>query len=206
MVDPSTVLASAQKVDEALGLIGKMVAKLKRNPDAAAVKLGQALDEIAKTYQALDTAISSYLSLAIDEGALQSRSKVLLDMEGGALSTEVERGRGHCHVIGNIYFAHLDRWFARALKTEEYEEIRDVFYDLANADDDVFADMVSIAKQLEGEAETVLESLINGDLPAARQRVLDARRDLKPLRLSMSATMRRLYELKTEFVGLSGVA
>jgi hypothetical protein len=206
MLDPSTAIASAKKVDEALGLIGKVVAKLKRNPDAAAVKLAQALDEIAKTYQVLDTAISSYLSLAIDEGALQSKSKVLLDIEGGALSTDVERGRGHCHIIGNIYFQHLDRWFARALKSDEYEQIRNVFYELGNADDDVFAHMVAVAQGLEKEAEAVLESLIEGDLSAARQRVLSARSELKPLRLSISSTMRRLYELKTEFVGLSGVA
>ena len=154
-----------------------------RDPDLAAVKLGQALDEIAKTYQALDTAIASYLSLALDEGALQSKSKVLLDIEGGGLSTEVERGRGHCHVIGNIYVQHLDRWFARALKPNEYEEIRDVFYELGNADDDVFVHMVDVAQGLEKEAEAVLESLIKGDLPVARQRVLGARSELKPLRL-----------------------
>lgn len=206
MPDLSTALASAKQVDEALGLIGKLVAKLKRDPDAAAVKLGQALDEIAKTYQALDTAISNYLSLAIDDGALQSRSKVLLDIEGGGLSTEVERGRGHCHIIGNIYFQHLDRWFARVLKPDEYEEIRNVFHELGNADSDVFAHMVAVAQELEKEAGAVLESLIKGDMPDARQRVLNARGELKPLRVSISSTMRRLYELKTEFVGLSGVA
>ena len=45
-----------------------------------------------------------HLSLGIDDGALSKNAKLLLDIDGGSLATEVERGRGHCHKI-----EHSDR-------------------------------------------------------------------------------------------------
>lgn len=96
------------------------------------------LEEIGKTLQAVDQAISVFLSLGIDKAALQKNSKLLLDIESGGLSTAIERGRGHCHVIGNIYTTHLDRWFEQALKPDEYHIVQGVFAELGNADNDLF--------------------------------------------------------------------
>jgi hypothetical protein len=210
MPEPVTVLtiggavAAVKKIDEGLGLIAKVLDKLRAKPDIAAQKLAEALDEVAKTYQVLDGAISSYLSLGIDAGALEKNSKLLLDIEGGRLAADVERGRGHCHVIGNIYSQYLDKWLARVLKADEYQSLQRVFDDLGNADADVFADLTKVAGTLEGEAGKVLDLVTKGGLDQARQYVLEARNVLKPLRLAIAKTMRGLYELKTAFVEISG--
>jgi len=205
-MDVSTALVATKQVDDALGVLGKLLAKLKAKPDLAAQKLAQALEEIAKTYQMLEGAISSYLSLGIDQGVLEKNSKALLDIEGGALSTAVERGRGHCHVIGNIYHQYLDRWFRRILKHEEHESIRRVFERLANADDDVFRHLAKAASELESEAHEVLNLVIRGNVSGARHRVLRARDELTPLRLRISKTMQKLYRLKGQFIEISRVA
>lgn len=199
-------LGAAEQVDKALGLLAKLLGKLKAQPSIAAQKLAQTLEEIAKTYQVVDNAISEYLSLGIDQGALQANSKLLLDIEGGALTTEVERGRGHCHVIGNIYFVHLDRWFAEVFSQEDYDSTYQVFQDLGNADDDVFRLFLELVSELEKEAGEVLNMVIANKLDPARERVLQSRIALKPLRLNMSTTMQQLYNLKSEFIQISGVA
>lgn len=213
MPEPVTILAAssgavaaAKKVDDGLGLIAKMLGKLKANPDLAAQKLSQALEELAKTYQVLDAAISSYLSLGIDDGALAKNSKLLLDIEGGQLATEVERGRGHCEIIHNIYNKYLDKWFDRALKDKhEYELIRDVFNSLASADADVFANLTIVAKGLETEAGQVLNLVTNERTDFARQRILGARGVLKTLRVAIAETMQTLYKLKAEFIEISDI-
>jgi len=74
--------SAGKKVDEALGIVGRLVSKLKAQPDLGALKLGQAVEEIAKTYQAVDGTISSVLCLAIDGDALQKNSKVLRTRRG----------------------------------------------------------------------------------------------------------------------------
>jgi hypothetical protein len=111
MVDPATALAAAKQIDEAVGVIEKFLGKLRAQPDIAALKLSAALDEIVKTYRALDEALNKYASLALDEDALTTRSEVLIATAGGNLAVHVEEGRGHCHEIANIYSRHLKRWF-----------------------------------------------------------------------------------------------
>lgn len=196
---------SAQEIDAAVGLVGKLIGKLKAQPDIAALKLGQALDEVAKTLQTVDAAASSYLSLGIDEDALEMNSQLLLHIEGGALAAEVEKGLGHCHVIMQIYQAFLDKWFSRALNPDEQASMRSVFLRLGNADDDLFAHLGRLAQILQGEAEAVLDLVQKGDKDGARARVLTALPALRPLRKTIARTLQTLYGLKNEFADLTGV-
>src|SRR5829696_6033644 len=103
MVEPASALAAAKQIDEAVGLIAKLLGKLRAQPDIAALKLSAALDEIVKTYEVLDRALTAYGSLAMDEGALTSRSQELLSVAGGSLGVRVQEGLGSCHEIRNIY-------------------------------------------------------------------------------------------------------
>jgi len=148
---------SATQLGDAVGLVAKVVSKLKATPDLAAEKLGEALDEVAKTLQVVDQAAVQFLSLGIDQGVLERNSHALLTIEGGGLTTAVERGRGHCHQIANVYDQRLDKWFERALSTD-YPLIRDLFHRLGNADDDVFKALTDVAKDLEDEASEILNS------------------------------------------------
>ena len=68
MVDPLTAIAAVKQADEALGVIGKLLAKLRAQPDIAAVKLSAALDEIVKTYRVVDQAFNAYASFGHRQG------------------------------------------------------------------------------------------------------------------------------------------
>src|SRR5215212_10171883 len=154
---------AAQELAKSVGMIANVVGKLKAEPDVAAQKLAQALGEVAKTLQVVENTTSEFLSLGIDQGALSTRSKLLLGISGGSLTTEVKRGRGHCHVIGNIYSTYLDKWFARVLKkTNDYQPMKLVFVKLGDADKDLFRDLEQVAAKLEIEAGDVLELVIKG--------------------------------------------
>jgi hypothetical protein len=206
MIETTTALGAIKKVDEALGVIGKLVSKLKAQPDLAALKLAEALDEVGKTWQVMDKAITDFLKLGIDRDALEKGSEVLLRIEGGGLLVEVKNGIGHCHVISNIYAEYLDRWFERVLKGKDLDSIRRVFFALGEADLDVFWQMETVAEQLQTEANKVLDMVIEGKASEARKRVLAIRKELEPLRLGMSETLQKLYSLKGDFIKISGVA
>jgi len=203
MVDVSLAVKSAQELDSAIGMLAKVMGKLKAHPDLAAEKLGQALGEVAKTLQVVDNAASEYLSLGIDDGALAKNSKLLLDIDVGRLGTEVERGRGHCHKIDDIYSKYLDKWFERALNKDEYPLVKGVFGGLQHADSDLFVDLATVAQKLEQEATVVLDFVVPGDEASARARVLSALPALRPLRKTISKTMQTLYSMQSDFVDIT---
>jgi hypothetical protein len=206
MIETTAALAAVKDIDEALGILGKALAKLKGQPDTAALKLAQALDEVGKTYQVMDQAITRFLCLGFDEEALAKGSQVLLEIEGGALLVSVREGRGHCHVIANIYNKYLDRWFQRAFKGAQLDSLRSVFYSFGHYDDDVFRHMDAVAQQLQTEANSALDSIATGKTAEARSRILSLRSDLSPLRLSISESLARLYSLKGEFIQIAAIA
>lgn len=204
MLDVTAAVKSAEELGKAVGIIEKLVGKLKAKPDLAAQKLIQALGEVAKTLQVVDNAASEFLSLGIDDGALAKNSKLLLSIDGGSLSTEVERGRGHCHEIWEIYFKYLDKWFERAFNSEEQASMKAVFQELGNADSDLFYNLEQVAVKLQEEAGVALDLVVKGDATNARMCVLAVLPTLRPLRRVISKTMQTLYSLKSEFVEIAG--
>ena len=204
MIEISAAIKSAEELDKAVGIVAKLVNKLKAKPDLAAQKLGQALGEVAKTLQVVDNAASQFLSLGIDEGGLAKGSKLLLDIDGGSLSTEVERGRGHCHVIEEIYSKYLNKWFDRVFKGDELASMTFVFGKLGSADSDLFEDLAKVAGKLEAEAAVVLGFVVKGDEANARTRVLSSLPALRPLRKTISKTMQTLYSMQSDFVDIAG--
>lgn len=200
MLDVAVSLSAAKQLQEAIGLIGKLAGALSAKPDLAALKLAQALDEVGKTLQAVDGAVSTYLSLGIDQGALERQSKLLLDITGGTLATEIARGRGHCHVIGEIYWRHLHTWFGRALNLQDQQVSEQVFTRLGDADADLFEQLESLGRLMQEEAGEVLTLVVAGRAPEAKQRILAALVTLQPIRTSIAGTMQELYRLKGQFV------
>jgi prefoldin subunit 5 len=70
-MDVGLAVKAAEDIDKAVGIVAKLVAKLKAQPDLAAEKLGQALGEVAKTLQVVDNATSQYLRLV----SMRARSR-----------------------------------------------------------------------------------------------------------------------------------
>ena len=206
MIETKAAMAAMKEIDEAIGTLGKLVAMLKGQPDTAALKLAEALDEIGKTWQVMDQAITQFLKLGFDADEIRKGSELLLGIEGGALLVSVQKGRGHCHVIGNIFSKYLDRWFQRALKGNELDTIRNTFSRLGCTDSDVFTHMEGVAQQLQAEANTALDAIAKGKGAEAKRRILSLHADLSPLRLDMSAALAKLYTLKGEFIRIAGIA
>lgn len=203
MLDVAAALASIKNVDEAVGIISKLAEMLKGKPDLAALKLADALNEIAKTWQVIDEAATNILKLGIDKDALASGSKELLAIEGGRLLIQVEDGRGHCHDIQDIFEKYLNRWFDRVLKGDDLAAMNNVFEMLGDADDDVFSQMDKLANELQVQASAVLNLVINGQSEEAKSMVLALRGTLLPLRLAISKSLSNLYALKSQFVAIA---
>jgi hypothetical protein len=204
MVETGAALAAIKQIDEAVGILAKALASLKGQPDAAALKLAEALEEIGKTWHVTDEAIASYLALGFDPDNLVKGADALLRIEGGGLLVAVQQGRGHCHVIGNIFHRYLDRWFQRVLKGRELEQVRSVFRRLGEADLDLFRGMEEVVAQLQAETNKALNSIAAGRSEEARAHILSSRPALTDLRLRISASLAGLYTLKGEFIRLAG--
>jgi len=204
MIDVSAAVKSAEELDKAVGVVAKLVEKLKSKPDLAAQKLGQALGEVAKTLYVVDNAASEFLSLGIDEGALAKNSRLLLEIDGGSLSTEVQRGRGHCHRIDQIYSKYLDKWFESVFNQDEYASVKRVFQELGDADGNLFRNLEQVAVALQVEASVVLDFVVKGEESNARSRVLLALPAIRPLRRTVLKTMQTLYSMQGEFVDIMG--
>ncbi len=196
-----------KRIDEAVGIIARLTARLKADPDAAAARLAEALGEVEKSCRALDEALAKFLTLALDRDALDQGSGLLLEIGGGGLIVTVERGRGHCHKIGNIYWEHLDRWFERVFKgdSEEYQSLRQVFDELGNADLDLFRQMVEVAREAQQEANVVLDHLFNDRREEARKAVRASFARLNPVRIAINELLAKLYSLRAQFIQISGV-
>lgn len=203
MVDPITAIAAVKQADEALGVIEKLLGKLRAQPDIAAVKLSAALDEIVKTYRVVDQALNAYASLAIDTDALTIRSQELLIIAGGSLRVQLEEGRGSCAKIGNIYREHLKRWFERAFNQEEQLTIEKAFIwpgGLGDIDDTLFYELTRVVEQLENEAKDTLALVIEKHHDQAQQSVLQTYIALAPIQQAIAQAMQQMFRLKTQLI------
>jgi hypothetical protein len=206
VVDPLTAIAAVKQADEALGVIERLLAKLRAQPDIAAVKLSAALDEIVKTYRAVDQAFNAYASLAIDKDALTTRSQELLTIAGGSLGVQVEEGRGNCSKISHIYQAHLKRWFEKAFNQEEQLAIERAFIwpgGLGDADDVLFSELTRLVKQLETQARDTLALVIEKGPDQARQAVLHTYMTLAPVQQAMAQAMQQMFRLKNQLIQIA---
>lgn len=154
----------------------------------------------------MDEGIAAYLGLAFVAQGEQVNSPALLEVQGGRLLAEVERGRGHCHRIGAIYRTFLDKWFSKTLDPTDYVLVKEVFASLGIADEDMFRGLVDLARKLQAEADQVLDMIFTGRPEDARTQVRTAYVTLKPLRVQLGQAMAKLYSLRNEFVEMAGVA
>lgn len=154
----------------------------------------------------MDKAITDFLRLGIEPDGLNAGSELLLKFEGGTLAVDVSRARGHCQVIDNIFGKYLDKWFDRVLAGDELASMRTVFAQLGSADFSVFDTLENVASQLQKNATDVLNGVYAGQIDAARSQILDARKELQPLKIAMSEALRVLFGLKSEFLRIGEIA
>jgi hypothetical protein len=190
-----------------LGAIDAVRDALLSQPDRAATKLADMLDELAKTVAALDDEMVRYLSLHFhsDESIASGRG-VLLGMEVGHSAIRINEARGHCHKIKNAYDAYLDKWFDRVFKTNspERNQLSTLFDGLTTADDYIVEAMHEVSIWLKAQAEQTLDAVDADDLPGANRRIRQARLEAKPAREQLAETMSKLRGLQADFIYASG--
>ncbi|MCP4421339.1 MAG: hypothetical protein GY805_32410, partial [Chloroflexi bacterium] len=92
------------QVDELAQAIFRLAPQLKANPNAEAhQELVNAIEEIVKTWEALNEAIKVVWTLYSEDGDLKAESLALWDIGSGEIPMLVEQKRGHCHRISEIY-------------------------------------------------------------------------------------------------------
>lgn len=205
MIEPSAALAAAKQIDDAVGLIARLLGKLRAQPDIAALKLSAALYEIQKSYNVLNEAFAEFNSLALVDGALTDRSQRLLDIASGSLGVQVKAGLGSCHQIGNIYQKHLRRWFEKAFKHREQTQVQAIFDNLSNADRDLFRVLAKLADDLADDAKEVVGLVMQGKYDEAQQRVLISYEKLLPVQKTMARTAEKMFDLNSSFIQIAHV-
>jgi hypothetical protein len=136
MFDMSTLLDIAERLGK---LLSALKPKLVAQPDEAAAKLADVLEEISKIYDFVWADLIRYQILHCDaDGSnLPDIRAVLLEMESGALEIEGNKARGHCHRIKNIYDVYLYQWLEPLFRgnPNDWDQIQDIFNLLGNMDD-----------------------------------------------------------------------
>jgi len=196
--------------DRLISLLTQVKGKLVRQPDPALDKLAVVLIELWKTFEALEQAVTDYVSLLFDPTqplhAIPNRQerRMLIRLEGGRTEAEMKKARGHCGKIESIYSRYLDRWFAGLLSKEEARQLKELFNDLHAYDELLINNIEMVAYWLTREARETNTLVSQRALEAANARLEQARKEILPFREQLSAAIGRLKELEAEFIRVSG--
>lgn len=226
MVDPTTLFEASTALAETvskLGILEAVKKKLASQPDVAATKLAGALAELQKTFLAFDAEVVPYLAIYLERGEerqdltetvryelkRQYRKDVnlLYSLEGGAALVRASAARGHCGRIGNIYDVYLNPWFKKVVHLNESERaaLKDLFDRLRFGDNEIVLLIERSAMWLGNSAREVLDHVENGDLNLANDTIASARKQILPVRKSLSDALNRIRKLEADFIEISGV-
>lgn len=212
MLDASAMVAGATKLADVVGKLGVLdavKAKLAQQPDLAATKLAAALAEIEKTILAFESEVTAFLAINLSPGPdYRKDMSILYSLESNALWARTNSARGHCAKIGNIYDTYLDPWFQKVtgLKKSDRDALRTLFMELRHTDNAMMGLLNSATAWLGEAAKEVLERLEDGKLEDANMLIAKSRKDVLPVRRSLSSARIKLGDLQAEFIGMSGVA
>ncbi len=188
------------QVDELTQAIFRLAPELKANPNAEAHKeLVKAIEEIAKTWEALNEAIKMVWTLYSEDGDLKAESLALWDIGSGELPLLVEQKRGHCHRISEIFHYKLADWFSQTLSPADMDVMGYGFARLGEADDDLFRFMVQVAAEMDNVAVQVLDYIGDDKPDEARIIAKGLRRELRPLQKAINQSLMDLRRVQTDF-------
>ncbi len=202
-IDIATGVAAVQELDGLVGTILKYAKRLVPDKESAGLRLSQALAQVRQSCDALDKAVTSYLVVGLSDPSAPLDSAALLDIQGGRLAAAVEEGVGGCHRIEEIYWQDLDRWFSRVFTTgtPEYQELRDAFRRLFEADMAMFYDMKEVARQMQVSADEAVALLLSGNRSGAQMHIRAQVVELQSLRKAINDVLTKIERINTELIG-----
>lgn len=203
MFDLTNLLSVAKDAGD---LFSRLKGKLLGQPDEAAGKLADVLEEMSKIFVFVDAEIVRFLAIFIvpDRSNVIECRAVLLSMEGGSLAIKGDEARGHCHKIENIYIKYLRRWFNEVLDLQESADLSFLFNRLNNSDDYMVTGLESVTAWLTQQAETTLDLIDNGQFDDANTVIRTARATVQQTRRDISGALRALRGLQADFIAASG--
>ena len=203
MFDISGLLSNTERLGT---LLSSAKSKLLKQPDEAAAKLADVLDEVSKIFEFIETEMCNYLSIQFlpDMSNLRECRTALLALESESLEIRGNQARGHCHKIANLYDKYLNRWFSTLLEPKEYQDLNQLFERLGTMDDYMVLGLDSATQWLTQEAHETLNLVDEGKLDAANDRVKSARKIALAVRQEMAKALSSLRALQAQFIAMSG--
>jgi hypothetical protein len=189
--------ATLQSLTGKIATIGELL--LDDNP--AAADLNSALDEIGKTYRAVNDAVEDFLSAAAGGGpAGQLDVSTYLRLARGNLRDKIHNGRGSCTRIATLYgkSGGIRESILHRTDPELLHSIDLAFQQLKNADGDLFVEMEELGGVLTDEARYIANLALADQGDIARQRMIDAWRRLEPVESELQTARDALQEIQIQ--------
>lgn len=190
-----------------LGILDRVKNKLIKKPDPALKYLANVIEEIYKTYCALDSELTNYLGVWFDLNDPTSNAnnrRILIGLEGGNIRVRMAQSRGHCSKIKPIYDRYLNPWFAKALDAQEFNDIENLFTHLTTGDSEIIYTIDKLAEWLETRANLILDIVGQGRYQDANYEIERDRLMALPYRKDISEALRILYQVQAEIIELTG--
>jgi ferritin len=200
------MISGIYEIAQNLKLFDEVKSKLIQQPDPAAKYLTEVLQELAKTYQAIDEEISNYLGIWFDSNDLtnlREQRHTLISLEGGKVSVRMAEARGHCSKIKSIFERFLDTWFKRIFDKDEYNNVDNLFKNLYHWDNFLIQTLDSLADWLQTNASDVLSHISKQDFNQANDKINQDRTSILQDRRDLSEIMKILYELQASLIETS---
>jgi hypothetical protein len=200
MIEPVSNLATAVDILEKLGVKERILSKLLNRPDEAAALLAVALNEVRRSFEALQDAMLqvSYLGVkGIDDADMR---RTLDRFTTGSIRVELQTAKGRCRMIGNIYGRHLNGWFGQVLRSSDADDIRLIFNDLADVDSR-FLFAADELVQTTGVLAARMQEHLDGKRPGkARAEAQRFSATLRPVLQRLNASLQHMYKLQSQFI------
>jgi hypothetical protein len=181
-----------------LARVRAMADMLKTNPGAS-TSLGSALDGVRDTYKVVGSAIDEFLAPATAGGEISIAA--FRSLADGHLLAEIERERGHCKRIAQVYIESggLRESLPESVGPDLRDEIDELILGLSSADGDLFNAMAAIGSTLENQASVIVNLLLAAQDAEAKARLSHAEQVLRPLRQSVNHGMAEVERIASDF-------
>jgi hypothetical protein len=198
-------LHSVDQVEDLAAVLKASITQLASNPEPDALDaMAVVLDEISKLYQLIDTEVTRYLSLSLDDPQQIQRDRVvLLSLDGSQISARATEARGHCEKISRIYSRRLRPWLQARLAPNAFDRVERAFDTLASSDTDMSYAIYQLAEWLSRKASQTLNLVDAGDITSARGMVKAARLDCQGMRQKLASTISTMRDIQAELLRLA---
>lgn len=187
---------------EQLNAVREVSAKLTEKHDPRAENLVTVLQELSKTFDAIELELKIYLALDFSDQNRLAARKDLIALEGGEIFKQVGEARARSGKLGSIYRDELQPWFAGEQELTDQERTNlDMLFTTLGASDpaQIVPAVEEVSKWLTKKAQVTLLHVDKKEFNEAGSDVRAARLEVLSLRQAMFKASAELRELEIMF-------